>query len=122
MLERLAQFAAAVGAVLCTKVWFMADTTHTDLADIVDITKAKKRLDRLQWDVVKLPHHCSYLSLGPEKGEDKTEPLKQIKELLEVHGQAECIVVSTSKPIPQKGTKEDEDTYNGRQRRNGNQR
>ena len=94
-----------------TKVWFMADTTHEDLADIVDITRAKKRKERLDWDVVKLPHHCSYLSLGPDKGEDKTEPLKQIKELLEDNGQTECIVISTSEPIPGKGTKEDKDAY-----------
>lgn len=92
-----------------TKVWFMADTSNDVLADILDITKAKNRKDRLEWDIVKLPHHCSYNSLGPKKGEDKTEPLEQIKELFEVHGQPKCIIISTSKPIPEKGTAEDKD-------------
>jgi hypothetical protein len=96
---------------ISTRVWFMADTTHTDLADIIDITNAKKRTERLDWDIIKLPHHCSYLSLGPDKGEDKTEPLAQIKKLLEKHGQAACLIVSTSEPIPEKGTDADKDAY-----------
>lgn len=94
---------------ISTKVWFMSDTRHDVLADILDITKAKQRTDRLEWDIVKLPHHCSYNSLSAEKGEDKTEPLEQIKELFEVHGQLNCIIISTSKPIPEKGSAEDKD-------------
>jgi hypothetical protein len=55
------------------------------------------------------PHHCSYLSLGPDKGTDKTKPDGNVKWLYEEQRQDGGIVVSPSKPIPSKGTKEDED-------------
>jgi hypothetical protein len=79
------------------------------MTDIVAVTKAKGREFRLEWDVAKLPHHCSYLSLGPDKGTDKTEPVENVKWLYEEQRQDGGIIVSTSKPIPTKGTKEDED-------------
>ena len=92
-----------------TRVFLMGDAPHCVLADIVDITQNKGRHERLQWDVTKLPHHCSYLSLGPEKGKDKTEPVRQVRELYETYGQSNAILVSTSKPIPKKGTQQDDD-------------
>lgn len=94
-----------------TKVLLMADTVQDRLSEIVEITKGHGNERRLEWDVVKLPHHCSYLSLAPagEKGEDKTEPLENIKWLYEEQQQAGAAIISTSKPIPAKGTKEDKD-------------
>ena len=50
---------------------------------------------RLIWDVFKLPHHCSYKALGPDKGESKTEPTEQVEWLLE-QGQNAALVVSSS--------------------------
>jgi hypothetical protein len=70
------------------------------LTEIVKVTKYHERDERLEWDVFKLPHHCSYLSLGPEKGKDKTEPVKEVKWLLEEQAQTGAIVVSSSRPIP----------------------
>lgn len=92
-----------------TKAILAADTPHEALADIVNITKAKGNEDRLQWDIVKLPHHCSYLSLGPDKGKDKTTPVDEVKWLYEDQGRDASIIISTSKPIPTKGTEEDRD-------------
>lgn len=82
-----------------TRVILAADTTHDVWNDIVDITKYHKNDDRLIWDIFKLPHHCSYLSLGPEKGKTKTVPTEQVKWLLN-QGQDRALVVSSSKPIP----------------------
>ena len=90
-----------------TKVWLMADAKHEVLADIVDITKGRKRPHRLEWDVAKLAHHCSYLSLGPDKGKDKTDPVDQVQELFEDFGQDGAVIVSTSDPIPARGSKKD---------------
>jgi hypothetical protein len=59
------------------------------------------------WDILKIPHHCSYLSLSSERGEDKTKPIPQISWLYEQQGQNNAIMVSTSDPIPMKGTDED---------------
>jgi hypothetical protein len=93
-----------------TKMLLMADVTHEMLSDIVDITRDKKnRPERLEWDIVKLPHHCSYTALGPEKGDDKTKPADEVAWLYESQGQERGIIISTSKPIPTKGSEEDKD-------------
>ncbi|WP_244085060.1 hypothetical protein [Desulforhabdus sp. TSK] len=95
-----------------TKMLLMSDVTHEIITDIVDVTKNKKdRPERLEWDIVKIPHHCSYLSIGPEKGNDKTEPVPDVAWLYENQGADRGILVATSDPIPAKGSKEDKDSY-----------
>lgn len=83
-----------------TKLILSADVDHLVLSEIVQVTKYKKRDERLEWDVYKLPHHCSYKSLGPDKGKDKTEPVADVVWLFEEQGHDSAIIVSTSKPIP----------------------
>lgn len=83
-----------------TKLILSADVNHEVLSDIVEVTKWHAREERLEWDVFKLPHHCSYTSLGPDKGEDVTVPVPNVKWLFEEQGRRRGIIVSTSKPIP----------------------
>ncbi len=83
-----------------TKVILASDVDHVALREIVKVTKFHKREDRLEWDVLKLPHHCSYLSLGPDKGKDKTTPVEEVKWLLEDQAQTGATIVSPSKRIP----------------------
>jgi hypothetical protein len=83
-----------------TKVQLFADVKHEIIADIVNVTKRHENEDRLEWDVFKIAHHCSYLSLGPEKGKTKTEPADEVAWLFEDQGRAGGIVISTSDPIP----------------------
>ncbi len=92
-----------------TKALFLADSICEILSDIVDITRSKGNDHRLEWDIAKLPHHCSYLSIGPEKGKSKTKAVEQIDWLYKKQGQDGAIAVSTSKPIPKAGTDEDKD-------------
>ena len=66
--------------------------------------------DRLLWDIFKIPHHCSYLSIGPEKGDDVTKPTDEVKWLCEKQGRERSIMMSTSWSIPSKGSKEDLDS------------
>ena len=33
----------------------------------LDITRAHKNDHRLAWDILKIPHHCSYLSMAEER-------------------------------------------------------
>lgn len=87
-----------------TKLILGADTTHEEMSDIVDITKWHGRDERLESDVVKLPHHCSYLSLGPEKGTEKTEPAENVRWLYEEKGRRGLKIVSTSDPIQAEDT------------------
>ena len=83
-----------------TRLILGSDVEHVALTDIVNITRYHKRDVRLEWDVFKLPHHCSYLSLGPEKGKEVTKPVPNVEWLFEAQAQARAIVVSTSCPIP----------------------
>ncbi len=85
---------------VATRVLLGSDLEHTAISDIVDVTRAKKRDERLESDVIKLWHHCSYTAIGPEKGEEKTEPVEQVKWIFEEKLPKNAIIVSTSKPIP----------------------
>lgn len=84
-----------------TKAFFGADVGYEDLAKIVSITLKKGNGDRLEHHLAKLPHHSSYLSLGPEKGAKMTEPVPDVAKLYEAFGGPGEILVSTSDPIPQ---------------------
>ncbi|CAO3372766.1 hypothetical protein [Azospirillum argentinense] len=86
-----------------------ADIDHETLSQVVQTTKKHGNEHRLQWDVLKLFHHCSYKSLSSEKGEDMTEPVEDVRWLFEDLARQKEIIVSPSKPIPKKGSKEDED-------------
>ena len=89
-----------------TKMLLPADTTHEVWTDIVGITKFHDRPERLEWDLFKLPHHCSYLSLGPDRGKEKTQPVEAVRWIFEDQGQPGAIAVSTSDPIPVAGDQE----------------
>jgi hypothetical protein len=83
-----------------TKVLLASDLDHAALSEIVRITRFKNREHTLEWDVFKLPHHCSFLSLAADKGTDKTVPVSSVAWLFEEQGRDGGIVVSTSKVIP----------------------
>lgn len=92
-----------------TRAILGSDADYVAWSEIVDITKYHEREERLEWDILKLPHHCSYLTIGPDKGTDKTEPVDNTKWLFEEKGNAGCIIVSPSEPIPTKGSAADKD-------------
>lgn len=82
-----------------SRFFLIGDTTHEILEEIVAITKAQNRQERLSWDIYDIPHHCSYLALSDEKGKDITEPSTEIAWLLH-QGANACLLVSCSDPIP----------------------
>lgn len=92
-----------------TRALFMSDIDHDAIEKIVTTTKKHGNEDRLLWDVFKVPHHCSYTAVGPEKGEDETQPTDEVKWLCETQGQERHTMMSTSKSIPIKGSDEDKD-------------
>jgi hypothetical protein len=83
-----------------TKVQLFADVKHHIIGDIVNVTRYKERDHRLEWDLFKISHHCSYTAIGSEKGETETEPTDEVDWLFNTQGQDKGIIVSTSKPIP----------------------
>jgi hypothetical protein len=86
-----------------TKLIMSADAPYDVLADVVTITRRRGNDVRLESDVFKLPHHCSYTSLGPDKGKDKTKPVPEVAWLFETQSQDHCIIVSPSWAIPTSG-------------------
>jgi hypothetical protein len=82
-----------------TQLLMTADATHEVWQEIVSISKTHKNEERLKWDIFKVPHHCSYLSLGPEKGKTKTVPVTEVDWLLK-QGKQAAVMVITSNPIP----------------------
>ena len=89
-----------------TKLIFASDVDHEVINDIISVTRQNKNDQRLEWHLVKIPHHCSYRSLGPEKGEWKTEPTSQVKWLYETQGKLRGRLISTSNPIPMEDTEQ----------------
>jgi hypothetical protein len=83
-----------------TKLILSADVEHDIIDDIVRVTRYHKNDERLEWDINNIPHHCSYLSLAAEKGDEKTVPGERLKWLYEDQGQSGALLVSTSDIIP----------------------
>lgn len=88
-----------VDAVL-TRVLLLSDITHETISGIVRVTKYHGNEVRLEHEIAKLPHHCSYTALSDEKGEEATEPVEPARWLFEDQAQTAAVFVSTSKPIP----------------------
>jgi len=65
---------------------FMSDIDHQSIEHIVTTSKRHGNEARLLWDIFKVPHHCSYTAIGPEKGDDETKPTDEVKWLCEVQG------------------------------------
>ena len=82
-----------------TNFLITADSVSENWQEIVEITKDHDNEQRLAWDLLKVPHHCSYLSMSDEIGDHETEPTEEFKWLLEQGGDR-GVIVSTSKVIP----------------------
>lgn len=92
-----------------SKLFLASDVDHEVLSLIVEISRKHNNEHRLCWDVMKLPHHCSYLSLGPERGENETKPVPDVKVLFEDLREEASRIISPSRPIPEKGAEDDND-------------
>jgi hypothetical protein len=92
-----------------TKVQLFADVKCDIISDIVGVTRHYGNDARMEWDVFKIAHHCSYKSVGTEKGQDQTEPTDEVDWLFRDQGHAGGIIISTSDPIPGEGGDDDED-------------
>jgi metal-dependent hydrolase (beta-lactamase superfamily II) len=84
-----------------TRMLLTGDVTHDVLEKIVDKSLSHGREDRLRWDFLKVPHHCSYKALSDEKGKRETEPTEQVRTLL-AYAEKGARAVMTCKPINEK--------------------
>ena len=97
-------------ATRTTDVLLLADADHEALRDVVTTTQKHGNPDRLSWHVLKVPHHCSYKSLAPDRGLHKTVPQdEEIEWLYEDQQVAPGLLVCSSWAIPKTGAKDDND-------------
>jgi len=82
-----------------TKLLATGDSVCEQWEKIVQITKYHKNDLKLEWDIFKIPHHCSYKAMSKEKGSYITEASEEFQWLLD-QGANRGILVSTSKEIP----------------------
>ena len=94
-----------------TRLLLASDVDYETLSEIVGITRSHNNEDRLRWDIMKLPHHCSYKSLGLDRGNDETEPEENVKWLFEDRQEEKALIVSTSNPVPEKNSEEDKSDH-----------
>lgn len=84
-----------------TRTDFLAvgDTKYDVMEEIVATSEAHGNLNRLDWDLFNIPHHCSAYALSFEKGEWETLPAAGVQKLLR-RGKPGAYLVSSSDPIP----------------------
>lgn len=87
---------ATFNDVCNTKLLLGSDVDNDAWTDIVKITKRYKNEERLRWDLFHISHHSSYTAIGPNKGEDETEPNPEVKWLIEEMGNPRCRIISPS--------------------------
>lgn len=83
-----------------TRLFLSADSGYEALAEIVSLSEYYGNSERLEWDIMKVPHHCSSYSLADKKGDEITTPVEDVDRLFKYYGTGGGILVSPSKPIP----------------------
>lgn len=81
-----------------TEYLAIGDSLSSVLDDIVGISEYHGNKDRLNWDLINVPHHCSAFSLNTDKGQHETRPTEGVKKLL-LQGKKEAYMISSSYPI-----------------------
>lgn len=92
-----------------SRLFLASDVNYETLSAIVDATRKHGNQDRLLWDIMKLPHHCSYLAISGDRGADETVPVPNVAWLFEDQREDGSTIVSPSQPIPAKGSVDDND-------------
>jgi hypothetical protein len=93
-----------------TRLLLGSDVDSDTLSEIVRSTKWHENEERLEWDVLKLFHHCSYRALNKDgKEDDPTKPVPDVAWLMEEQGQDRSIIIASSEKIPLPGSDKDND-------------
>lgn len=78
-----------------TKVIIGGDADHYVFDEIMKISKRKNREDRLKWDLLLAPHHCSWSFFNDTPVKDNPEPTSSSKEFLS-YRETNAFVVTSS--------------------------
>ncbi|MGA2518739.1 MAG: hypothetical protein ABSG44_19620 [Thermodesulfobacteriota bacterium] len=85
------------------KAIFGSDAESDAWESIYSATNNNKNLDRLDFDIFKLAHHCSHTLLNKdEKGNLITEPVEKVKKIFEERGREKAKLIASCDRIPSK--------------------
>jgi ribonuclease BN (tRNA processing enzyme) len=77
-----------------TNIFITGDVKYTILEKVVDRSEVRNG-GYLDWDILDIPHHCSYTGLSNEKGDGITEPSIMIKNFLKDRSSSNAIMVAS---------------------------
>ncbi|MFF9078730.1 hypothetical protein ACF1BR_03480 [Streptomyces rubiginosohelvolus] len=84
------------------RLLFLGDLAYPIIKMIFENSEAAGNADRVEWDVLLSPHHCSKKAMYAE-GEDGEEELKQdLLDLLRAHAGPDARVIASSRPFREK--------------------
>ncbi len=87
------------------RLLFLGDLAYPIIKMIFENSEAAGNSDRVEWDVLLSPHHCSKKAMYAE-GEDGEEELKQdLLDLLQEHASPDARVIASSLPFRDKDEK-----------------
>ncbi|MFI6093847.1 hypothetical protein [Streptomyces sp. NPDC051218] len=87
------------------RLLFLGDLAYPIIKMIFENSEAAGNADRVEWDVLLSPHHCSKKAMYAE-GEDGEEELKQdLLDLLQAHASPDARVIASSLPFREKDEK-----------------
>ncbi|MEV8047670.1 hypothetical protein AB0P02_28090 [Streptomyces griseoluteus] len=81
------------------RILLLGDLAYPTIKKILDYSESHNRTERVEWDVLLSPHHCSKKVMYAP-GEDGTEELKQdILDQLQAHAGPDARVIASSRPF-----------------------
>jgi hypothetical protein len=87
------------------RLLLLGDLAYVTIKKILDYSEFHDRTDRVEWDVLLSPHHCSKKVMYAP-GDDGKEELKQdILDQLEAHAAPDARVIASSRPFRDKDEK-----------------
>ncbi|MFJ4541916.1 hypothetical protein ACIP39_38990 [Streptomyces tibetensis] len=87
------------------RLLFLGDLAYPIIKMIFENSEAAGNSDRVEWDVLLSPHHCSKKAMYAD-GEDGEEELKQdLLDLLQAHASPDARVIASSLPFREKDEK-----------------
>ncbi|TMX38225.1 hypothetical protein [Vibrio sp. Hep-1b-8] len=89
------------------KVLIFGDLKHDSLRKIIDISKTNENEDKLEWNILLAPHHCSKSVMYTKDENDKNIFQREMMDDLESYCLDIGYVVSSSKSIPASNKKGD---------------
>jgi len=89
------------------KVLIFGDLEHDSLRKIIDISKANENDDKLKWNILLAPHHCSKSVMYTKDENDNNVLQQEMMDDLESYCLDTGYVVSSSKSIPSSNKKGD---------------